>query len=566
MTRAGIELSWLLVPLLPLLAALPLVARRQQVGHWLVVAVVPALLLALWPQPVLFAPQLWPSASWGVEDALGRSWLGFTAMLWGAATLYAVRDQRNSPDERRFWAFWLLALCGNLLLIVARDGVSFYVGFTLMSLSAYGLVIHSGRPEARRAGLLYLQLAIFGEMLLLAGLAMRAHAAGIAEGNPLALDFAYWQGVPLDGLTLVLLLVGLGIKAGFWPLHIWLPQAHPVAPPAASAVLSGAMIKAGMLGLWRFLPAEDPLLGQWAPVLVIVGLTGALLAALQGLLAHRAKAVLAWSSVSQMGYLLMVLAAGWWWPESRALVATALMVYAMHHAFAKGALFLGAGMAMHYRLARFHWLLLAVPALSLAGAAMTSGALAKTGVKELYYGAAVPWLVPALGVGSVATTLLMLRFMECVHRTQRANPAERVAPPQLWLPFALLAAMPLIVPWVLPGWRAGMLTLLTPAALWSSVWPLLVAGLLAVCLWLMPARYVRAALGRFSVAGRIWIRLALLLRRGLVRVMTGERAVAVSVSGWRRLERRWNRWWARVPVVPATTALLGVLLLLGWWW
>src|SRR5690606_6679290 len=118
---------------------------------------------------------------------------------------------------------------------------SFYVGFTLMSLSAYGLVVHLRGPAPRQAGRLYLQLAVLGEMLLYAGILLRIHEAGGA------LKLSDWHSAPTSPLTATLLLVGFGIKAGFWPLHVWLPLAHPAAPAAASAVLSGAMLKAGIL-------------------------------------------------------------------------------------------------------------------------------------------------------------------------------------------------------------------------------------------------------------------------------------------------------------------------------
>ena len=110
--------------------------------------------------------------------------------------------------------FWQLAVAGNLLLIIATDALSFYLGFSAMSLSAYGLIVHRGGPGPRRAGRLYLQLAICGEMLLLAGLLLRTQAADQA------LDFASWQAQPIDHLTLALLLLGLGLKAGFWPLRL----------------------------------------------------------------------------------------------------------------------------------------------------------------------------------------------------------------------------------------------------------------------------------------------------------------------------------------------------------
>ena len=158
---------------------------------------------------------------WGTDDVLTRAWLGFSAVLWTCAAVFASSSLGNGAGRLRFWMFWQLAVAGNLLLIIATDALSFYLGFSAMSLSAYGLIVHRGGPGPRRAGRLYLQLAICGEMLLLAGLLLRTHAADQA------FDFASWQAQPIDHLTLALLLLGLGLKAGFWPLHVWLPLAHP---------------------------------------------------------------------------------------------------------------------------------------------------------------------------------------------------------------------------------------------------------------------------------------------------------------------------------------------------
>ncbi|HBS78368.1 MAG TPA: sodium:proton antiporter, partial [Pseudomonas sp.] len=356
---------WLLVPLTPLLAAASLAIWRERTIGWLWLACVPALVLVFYPMPTLDLPMLWEGVRWGASDDLSRAWLGFTAVLWGCAGIFASSSQKDDPKRLRFWTFWLLALAGNLLLIIATDALSFYLGFSAMSLAAYGLIVHQGGPRPRRAGRLYLQLAITGEMALLAGLMLRSHAA---QGD---FSFAAWQTLPMEGLTLILLLIGLGLKAGFWPLHVWLPLAHPAAPAPASAVLSGAMLKAGLLGIWRCLPESDPLLSSWADVLLAMGIFGAVYPALLGLVAGEAKAVLAYSSVSQMGYLVMLLALAWRHPEQLTAMTVVLMLYGVHHGLAKGALFLAAGLIHAGRLSRIGWVLLALPALAIVGLPLT---------------------------------------------------------------------------------------------------------------------------------------------------------------------------------------------------
>ena len=305
-------LTWLLVALAPLLALALLWRWPDRAAPWLWLSCLPALLASFWPPAALEPAILCPGATWGAEDMLARAWLAFTALLWGCASVYAGADLVGDRHRLRFWCCWLLSLCGNLLLIIAQDAGSFYVGFSLMSLTAYGLIVHQRGPAPRQAGRLYLQLAILGEMLIFAGMMLRIHEA---DG---AFALATWQGVPTGWLTASVLLIGFGLKAGFWPLHVWLPLAHPAAPAAASAVLSGAMIKAGILGLWRFLPEQDPVLQSWALTLLAIGSISAFYGVALGLLQSRAKAALAYSSVSQIGYLLVVLALAWLHPESGA--------------------------------------------------------------------------------------------------------------------------------------------------------------------------------------------------------------------------------------------------------
>ena len=141
---------WLLVPLAPLLAATSLAIWRARAIGWLWLACVPAPVMVIHPMPALDLPMLWEGVRWGADNELSRAWLAFTALLWGCAGIFASSSQRDDPQRLRFWAFWLLALAGNLLLIIATDALSFYLGFSAMSLAAYGLIVHQGGPGPRR--------------------------------------------------------------------------------------------------------------------------------------------------------------------------------------------------------------------------------------------------------------------------------------------------------------------------------------------------------------------------------------------------------------------------------
>src|SRR5690606_19328303 len=143
---------------------------------------------------------------------------------------------------------------------------------------------------------LYLALAILSEVLLLLGFAMLAVPA---PGTSLTIDhvLAAWHTAPLRDLTLGLLVAGFGLKMGLLPLHVWLPIAHPAAPMPASAVLSGAIVKAGVIGMIRFLP--DDVLPGWGGMLLALGFATAFYGVAVGVTQRNPKTVLAYSTVSQ---------------------------------------------------------------------------------------------------------------------------------------------------------------------------------------------------------------------------------------------------------------------------
>jgi formate hydrogenlyase subunit 3/multisubunit Na+/H+ antiporter MnhD subunit len=194
--------------------------------------------------------------------------LGGAALLWSAAGLFARAQMGKGPAAKRFAAWWLLTQSGCLGVFIAGDLLSFYLAFAVVSLAAFGLVAHDGTPKARQAGGLYLLLAVVGEIALLLAFALLHGRAG-TESIAIADVAPVLRTTPGGPVIAALLILGFGLKMGLMPLHVWLPVAHPAAPAPGSAVLSGAIIKAGVIGLIRFLPFDG------APVA-----DGALLAAL----------------------------------------------------------------------------------------------------------------------------------------------------------------------------------------------------------------------------------------------------------------------------------------------
>lgn len=441
---------------------------------WLLLALLawrPRLLrfaLALAPLPLLLTTVLPPAAVSADALLLGARFStdGTTLALrllaglgWLLAGLYAAG---RGPDGLRFGAFWLATLGGQSLALLAGDIASFYLGYVTMTLAAWGLVVQAGSHEAWRAGRIYLVLAFAGEALILGGLL----TLGARYGNaPLEALPALLAGGGLGPVAL-LLLAGFAVKLGIVPLHLWLPLAHPVAPVPASAVLSGVIVKAGLLGWLRFLPAEA--FGAALPVtaLLLVALLTAFWGVAAGLCQVRLKTVLAYSTISQMGLVLAGFVATLATGGSGALLG----LVALHHGLNKIALFLAAGSAVGS--SRFRALLFALPALTLAGLPLTSGALAKSALKDALYDSGLAWMALPLALGSTATLLLMLHAFRLARR-------ERDPEVPLHPAWALAVLAGALVPW---GWALahGLAGLPGPTALWDGLWPLL----LGVLLWL----------------------------------------------------------------------------------
>lgn len=494
--------SLLLLVLLPLLLALALVFRRTQaialkLAPW---AALPVLLQVLFAAPggSLQLPWLLIGSELGIGDETSRLFLLFTALLWWLAGLFARAYLAQQPGRKSFFLYYLLAMTGNLGLILAQDLGSFYVFFALMSFAAYGLVVHERTQPAIYAGRIYIILVVIGELALFAAMVMAMSAT-----NAIGFDAVRAGLVQAESRDLIMLLalIGFGIKAGVLGLHVWLPLAHPVAPTPASAVLSGAMIKAGLLGWLRLLPLGETALLQWGEVFMVLGLAAAFYGVVVGLTQREPKTLLAYSSISQMGIMTMAVGLGLTAPDAYPEILIVITLYALHHGLNKGALFLGVGViaACQGVQRRWLWLALWLPALAVAGAPLTSGMLVKLMLKAQAANAPEPWsaLLPVLlSVSALATTLLVGRFLLLLAKP-KPSASEHGSAIGLIMPWALLVVTALILPW----WFAP-----ASATTWqltniiSSLWPILfgVALISAVLLWM---RHRRRQAGMLSPQG-----------------------------------------------------------------
>lgn len=449
-------------------------------------AALPALILSLWlpAGTVLELPWLLLGSQLAF-DITARVFLFFTSLLWLAAGIYSAGYFSEALLRARFFIWFLLAMAGNLGLILAHDLVLFYTLFTLMSFASYGLVVFDRSQEAFRAGRVYIVLVVLGEVMLFAAFVLAARAAG-------GIDFASVQAALAAAASsnwiIGLVLLGFGIKAGVIGLHVWLPLAHPVAPVPASAVLSGAMISAGVLGWLRVLPLGDVALPGWGGAMIVAGMAAVFYAVFVGLLQRNAKTVLAYSSVSCMGVMTTAVGLGLVAPDSWSLILVALLIYALQHGLAKGSLFLGVDMSTTSPASNGqHYLLLTgllLPVLSLTGAPLTSGMIAK---HLLHLQAAsvdsslAGWLQILMPLSSVAISMLMAHFLILVWPRYQTSSMTVFKSGSMWLSWSVLFIVVILSPWFMPS--STLNDFYSPAVMFSAFWPVMLGAGLAAIAW-----------------------------------------------------------------------------------
>lgn len=277
-------------------------------------------------------------------DGLSGLFSLFSSLVWLAAGIYMYTYMQHEKGTQSFYVFYLLTLGATQGIFLAGNFVTLLVFFEIMTVTSFFWVIHRQDPEAMRAGYFYLFLGIVAGLLI-------AGAIVLLMSSGTTLEIGAGAIVPtnksLFSWAILLFIAGFGIKAGMIPLHIWLPMAHPVAPTPGSALLSGILIKAGAYGLLRtgqLVNWGRADLVPWAGTLVVVlGVLTMLLGVGLALLQSNAKRLLAYHSVSQMGYIILGIGTALVLHMDGAYGASGAIFHSLNHALFKSALFLGVG-------------------------------------------------------------------------------------------------------------------------------------------------------------------------------------------------------------------------------
>jgi hydrogenase-4 component B len=265
------------------------------------------------------------------------------AAIYGADYMEAYRGKKALAPP---WLFFNLLAASMVLVILARNGVLFLMAWEMMALSSFFLVSFEDEKEStRQAGWVYLVASHIGTAFLLVLFILLGRANG-------SLDFDRFSASSGAGLLFVLALVGFGTKAGFIPLHVWLPEAHPAAPSHVSAVMSAVMIKTGIYGLVRVMMLLGAPQAWWGWVLCVIGLSSGIIGVLLALAQHDLKRLLAYHSVENIGIIALGLGVGTLGlsaglPAVAALAFAGALLHVLNHALFKGLLFLAAGNVLH---------------------------------------------------------------------------------------------------------------------------------------------------------------------------------------------------------------------------
>lgn len=276
-------------------------------------------------------------------DTLGSIFAAVIAVVWVLCGVFAFIYMEHEHKNKRYFGFYLIVYGILNALSFAGNLITFYLFYEMMTLLSAPLVFHSQTHESLMAGLKYLFYSFAGAYMVLFGFYFVQHygqtltftAGGVFSAETLAAN---------GGLLLVaamMMILGFSVKAGMFPLHGWLPTAHPVAPAPASAVLSGIIVKAGVLGIIRtvyYIFGAQFIAGTWVQtVWMVLSLVTVFMGSMLAYWEKGLKKRLAYSTVSQVSYILFGLSL------CNPTAFTGSLLHVICHAFVKSALFLCAG-------------------------------------------------------------------------------------------------------------------------------------------------------------------------------------------------------------------------------
>jgi formate hydrogenlyase subunit 3/multisubunit Na+/H+ antiporter MnhD subunit len=271
--------------------------------------------------------------------------LGALSAIYGLGYLRPYREQKLLGVA---WFQFNVLIAGMMMVVLARNALLFLVAWEVMSLSSFFLVaFENEKREVRKASWIYMIATHIGTAFLFVMFLLLGQNANSLEFSRLG-----HLTPQLSSVCFALAVIGFGTKAGIIPSHVWLPEAHPAAPSHVSALMSGVMIKTGIYGILRMLAFLGPAPLWWGVGLIAIGLLSGILGVLFALAQHDLKRLLAYSSVENIGIIVMGIGVGLLGlcagsPMLAFFGFTGALLHVLNHAMFKGLLFMGAGSVAH---------------------------------------------------------------------------------------------------------------------------------------------------------------------------------------------------------------------------
>ena len=270
---------------------------------------------------------------------------GVAAFMWMMTGIFSREYFGHYRNRNRYYFFYLLTLGATMGVFLSGDLYTTFLFFEIMSLTSYVWVVHDEKPAAMKAGEIYLAIAVIGGLVMLMGLFLLYDTAGTLRMSEL---HEVVSCVPLTDRWRIYgagccLLFGFGAKAGMFPLHVWLPKAHPVAPAPASALLSGILTKTGVFGVLVVSAEMFRYDVRWGKLVLFLGVVTMFGGAFLALFSVDLKRTLACSSMSQIGFILVGAGMMELLGEKGALAVRGTILHMVNHSMIKLVLFMAAG-------------------------------------------------------------------------------------------------------------------------------------------------------------------------------------------------------------------------------
>ena len=285
-------------------------------------------------------------------DGFRLMYVLIATFMWTVSTLFSLEYMKHYQRKGRYYFFLILTYFATVGVFLSADFYTTFIFFEIMSLASFVWVAQDEKPESLRAAATYLGVAIIGGLVMLMGIFLLYDLTGtlnfdeligLSAQAGLLREIGYPETETRLWAAAVCLFVGFAAKAGAFPLHIWLPKAHPVAPAPASALLSGILTKAGVFGVliltcYIFMGDTD-----WGLFILTIGVFTMLLGAVLALFSIDLKRTLACSSVSQIGFILTGIGMAGLLGDENSIALHGSLLHMVNHSLIKLVLFCAAG-------------------------------------------------------------------------------------------------------------------------------------------------------------------------------------------------------------------------------